>query len=66
MTLCHLDVGEGPLTVGHLSEAYLSPNKNVTANWKEMCTTVDGKEGYCSTLEGGYCLPVLEHSRDMT
>ena len=66
MRLCHLAVGEGPLTVRHLSEAYLSPNRNVTANWKEMGSTVDGKERYCSTLEGGYCWPVLEHSRDTT
>lgn len=44
-----LAVGEGVLSVAHLSEIYLSLNRKVTASWKEMDTTVDGKLGYFST-----------------
>ena len=54
-----LATGEGALTVGCLSETYLSPNRKVTTSSMEMDITVDEILGYCSSLQGGYCLIVL-------
>ena len=54
-----LAIGEGALTVGCLSEPFLTPNRKVTASSKEMDITVDEILGYCSSLQGGYCLIVL-------
>lgn len=61
-----LAVGEEALSVGCLSDPYLSPNWKVTTSRKKMDITVDGMQVCCSSFQGGYCLIVLVYSSHMT
>ena len=63
-TECWLLV-KGPLLWECLSEPYFSPNRKVTANSKKMGIAVEIL-GCFSSLQGGYCLGFLVHSRCMT